>query len=204
VGFFSAKAVPLGLVTADLPGWGDTRPTPAPWDVVGWGGVDRWLAYVSAATGDSLMAMRVREALRCVAWARREFGVGQREVVLGGHGLGANVAALASFLLGGVGGLVLVEPLAEFAGLATEPKVTWPQDAFFPGILGAVDLPEVLRLGRTPAIVAGARDAGGRTLGKAGTARLRARGVTVLAEGLSSATETVLVDWLHRQIRSPR
>ena len=200
VGFFSA-APSLALVAADLPGWGDTRPTPAPWDVVGWGGVDRWLAYVSAATGDSLMAMRVREALRTVAWTRRELGLGPREIVLGGHGLGANVAAFASFLLGGARALVLVEPLAEFAGLATEPKVTWPQDTYFPGILGAVDLPEVLRLGRTPAMVIGAREAGGRTLGRAALAGLRAPRTEILAEGLSSGTEAVLVEWLHRQLR---
>ena len=204
VGFFSARAVPLALLTVDLPGWGDTRPTPSPWDVVGWGGVDRWLAYVSAATGDSVMALRVREALRCVAWARREFGVGRKQIILGGHGLGANVAAFASFLLGGVGGLVLVEPLAEFAGLATEPKVAWPQDVFFPGILGAVDLPEVLRLGRTPAIVAGARDAAGRLLGRSQCGRLRTPRGTILAEGLSSAAEIALVGWLHRHVHAPR
>ena len=114
------------------------------------------------------------------------------------------MAAFASFLLGGVGGLVLVEPLAEFAGLATEPKVTWPQDAFFPGILGAVDFPEVLRLGRTPAIVAGARDAGGRLLGPAQRGRLRAPRGTILAEGLSSDAEIALVGWLHRHVHAPR
>jgi hypothetical protein len=103
-----------------------------------------------------------------------------------------------------VGGLVLVEPLAEFAALATEPRVTWPHDAFFPGILGAVDFPEVLRLGRTPAIVIGARDGAGRILAKGGLARLQAPRCTILAEGMSSATETVLITWLHRQIDAPR
>lgn len=204
VGFFSPQAVPLALLTVDLPGWGDTRPTPSPWDVVNWGGVDRWLAYVSAGTGDSVMAMRVREAVRCLRWVRREFGVGPGQIIVGGHGLGANVAALAAFLAGGADGLVLVEPLAEFAALATEPKVTWPHDAFFPGILGAADLPEVLRLGRTPAIVVGARDGAGRTLGRSGLARLRAPRCTVLPEALSSATEAALITWMHRLVRAPR
>jgi len=58
-----------------------------------------------------------------------------------------------------------------------EAKVTRTLDAFFPGILGAVDFPEVLRLGRTPAIVAGARDAGGRLRGPvAARAAARAAG----------------------------
>lgn len=150
------------------------------------------------------MAMRVREAVRCLQWVRRELGVGAKQVILGGHGLGADVAALASFVAGGVGGLVLVEPLAEFAALATEPKVSWPHDAFFPGILGAVDLPEVLRLGRVPAVVVGARDGAGRVLGRAASTRLRAPRCTVLPEALSSGTEPALIDWLHRHVHAPR
>src|SRR6185369_2417648 len=55
-GVFSGEGRPRALLTVDLPGWGDTRTQPSPFDLVGWGGVDRWTRYVSAATGESVMA----------------------------------------------------------------------------------------------------------------------------------------------------
>lgn len=191
VGFFAAGKSSLSVLTADLPGWGDTAPTPSPFDVVGWGGVDRWTGYVSAATGDSVMAMRVREACRVLRHVRAELGVPARRVFVGGHGLGANVAALAGWLEGPVAGLVLHEPLASFAELAVAPKSVWPHDAYFPGILRVGDLADVLRWAKVPAVVAGARGAAGVA------SKFGPTGRAVQVE--KSADAEVLVRWLAKR-----
>ncbi|MBP6507250.1 MAG: hypothetical protein KA257_06765 [Opitutaceae bacterium] len=195
-GAFSHEGNPYAVLTVDLPGWGDTRPTPSPYDTVGWGGVDRWTGYVSAATGESVMALRLREAVRVVDFVHRQWKVPADRITLGGYGVGANVAGLAACLHGGLGGALLFDPLAEFASLATAPKSIWPHDAYFPRILTVTDLPEALALGRTPALVVGPRDAAGRSLGKKARRLFRGRHVKVLPELFSPASETVVLDWL--------
>lgn len=200
VEFFTPGKFNLSVLSVDLPGWGDTRPTPAPWDVVGWGGVDRGLAYLSAATGFPVMAMRLHEAVRALRHVRGNRL--KRRVYLGGHGLGANIAALAAWLEGPVGGLVLTEPLAAFAELATAPEVAWPHDAYFPGILKIADFSEALRLARTPAIIVGPRDA---TINLASrTVRRPLENVprcTVLPGALDAESEAALVRWLHARLK---
>lgn len=197
VEFFVPSRYNLSVLSVDLPGWGDTRPTPAPWDVVGWGGVDRGLAYLSAATGFSLMAMRLHEAVRVLRHVRA--GRPKRRIYLGGHGLGANIAALAAWLEGPVGGLVLTEPLAAFAGLATLSKVAWPHDAYFPGILQIADFADTLRLARTPAIVVGPRDAAMEPASRRILAKVPR--CTVVPGALNAESETSLVQWLHARLK---
>jgi len=60
------------------------------------------------------------------------------------------VGDAAACLHGRLGGVLLLDPLAEFGGLATAAKPIWPHDAYFPGILGAADLPEALALQPAP------------------------------------------------------
>lgn len=203
VELFAPSKANLSVLSVDLPGWGDTAPMPAPFDVVGWGGVDRWTGYVSAATGDSVMAMRLREACRVLRFVRGGRGVPNRRIILGGHGLGANIAALVAWLEGPVAGLVLTEPLAAFAQLATAPKAAWPHDAYFPGILKTADFAETLRAAQTQAIVVGPRDA---TRGIASAALRRPLAAvphcTVLPSALGAATEAEIVRWLHARLNS--
>lgn len=198
---FSATGADLKVLSVDLPGWGDTAPTPSPFDVVGWGGVDRWLAYVSAATGDSVMAMRVREACRVIQWVRRTHGLPLHRIFVGGHGLGANVATYAAWLEGRVAGLVLNEPLWSFAQLATAAKASWPHDAYFPDILKAADLPVALHATGAPAIVVGARDATG-ALVRRGVGLRSATGPhsRQLAQALTPVTEPQVIQWLHARL----
>jgi hypothetical protein len=205
VEFFAPGKTNLSVLSVDLPGWGDTAPRPSPFDVVGWGGVDRWIGYISAATGDSAMAMRLREACRVLRFVRGGRGVPNRRIFLGGHGLGANIAAFAAWLEGPVAGLVLAEPLVAFAQLATAPKVAWPHDAYFPGILKIADFAEALRAARTPAIVVGPRDA---TQGIASTALRRPLAAvprcTVLPAALNAESEAQVIRWLHARMASRR
>lgn len=195
-GVFNRDGKFLSVLSVDLPGWGDTRPQPSPFDVVGWGGVDRWTGYVSAATGESVMAMRLRDAVRVVDFASRHWNIPASRIVIGGHGLGANVAGLAACLHGGLAGVLLIEPLAEFSTLATAAKPAWPHDAYFPGILGAVDLPEALALQPAPALVVGARDGAGRLIGAEVKRIFRSRQIKVLSGRMGAAQEPAVLDWL--------
>jgi predicted esterase len=193
VGMFQTASDIRGLVTVDLPGWGDTRPAPSPWDVVGWGGTDRWMAYVSAASGDSVMAMRVREAVRCARAACATLGVAPKRLLLGGRGLGANVAAGAALLIGPLRGLVLVEPLASYASLAEASHAHWPHDAYFPGILSVGDFGDMLKLCRAPVLVANPLDAACRP---ARRWRNPAGHVTVLRGANRADVESGLAEWV--------
>lgn len=199
-GVFTADGVDLAVLSVDLPGWGDTAPTPSPFDVVGWGGVDRWLAYVSAATGDSMMAMRVREACRVLRWVQRTHGLPLNRIFVGGHGLGANVAAYAAWLEGRVAGLVLNEPLQSFAQLVTTAQPQWPHDAYFPGILRAADFPAAVRAVGVPSIVVGARTASG-AVARRPHARLQwGPRCRLIAAALTPATESTMIGWLHSRL----
>jgi pimeloyl-ACP methyl ester carboxylesterase len=197
---FSAKGVDLAVLSVDLPGWGDTAPTPSPFDVVGWGGVDRWTAYVSAATGDSVMAIRVREACRVLRWVCRAQGLPLHRVFVGGHGLGANVATYAAWLEGQVAGLVLNEPLLSFAELATATKPQWPHDAYFPGILNVADFPAALQAAGAPAIVVGPRDAAGTVAPRSRVWSQIRPNCRFIAETLNSTTEPQVIQWLHSRL----
>jgi dienelactone hydrolase len=195
-GVFSRGDRPRSILTVDLPGWGDTRPLPGPFDIVGWGGVDRWTGYVSAATGESIMALRLRDAVRTVDFVQREWGIPAARIIVGGHGLGATIAGLAACLHGKLGGALLLEPLAEFSHLATAAKPTRPHDAYFPGILGAADLPEALTLQLAPVLVVGPRNAAGRLLGAGARRVFPARHIRVLPRECSPAREPAGLDWL--------
>lgn len=195
-GVFSRGDRPRSVLTVDLPGWGDTRPLPGPFDVVGWGGVDRWTGYVSAATGESVMALRLRDAVRTIDWVQRTWRVPAARITVGGFGLGATIAGLAAGLHGGLGGALLVEPLAEFADLARAPRASRPHDAYFPGILAVADLPEVLALQPAPVLVLGPRDAAGALLGAKARRTFRGRRVRVHPGAFDAKAEAAALAWL--------
>jgi pimeloyl-ACP methyl ester carboxylesterase len=195
-GVFNRGDRPRSVLSVDLPGCGDTRPLPGPFDVVGWGGVDRWTGYVSAATGESVMALRLRDAVRTIDWVQREWRVPARRITVGGFGLGATIAGLAAGLHGDMGGALLVEPLAEFADLARAARPTRPHDAYFPGILQVADLPEVLATQRAPVLVLGPRDASGALLGAKARRIFRGRRVQVLPGAFDAKAEAPALAWL--------
>lgn len=199
-GIFSRDDRPRSILTVDLPGWGDTRPQPSPYDVVGWGGVDRWTGYMSAAVGESVMALRLRDAVRVLDFVQREWGTPSARIVVGGFGLGATIAGLAACLHGKLGSVLLLEPLAEFASLATATKPNRPHDAYFPGILSAADLPEALALQPAPVLVVGPRDAATRLLGARARRVFRGRHLKVLPGAFSPTLEPAVLEWLRASV----
>ena len=140
VGFLGAGEM-RQLLTVDLRGWGDTVPAELPYDIAGWGGRDRWTACVSAALGDSIMAMRVRDGLAAFRWLQAQPGA--ERIVIGGHRLGAVVALYVAALAGEATGVFCDEMPATIEMLVSEMEVTWQPDAFIPELLCHFDLPDL-------------------------------------------------------------
>ena len=145
------------LLTVDLRGWGDTMPAELPYDIAGWGGRDRWIAYVSAALGDSIMAMRIRDGLAAFRWLKAQHGT--ERIVVGGHGLGAIVALYVAALAGDVAGVFCDEMPVSIESLVAGAEVSWPPDVFIPEIVMHFDLPDLVGMVAGPVLVAAPLDA---------------------------------------------
>ena len=145
VGFLEGREddSPYSLLSVDLRGWGDTQPALYPYELAGWGGVDRFTAYISAALGDPLMAQRVRDGLAALAYLRSRPEVDAGQIVISGCGLGGLVALHVAALGTGVRGVVVWDTLVAYKSLLETEKYTWPADTFWPNALLHYDLPEL-------------------------------------------------------------
>ena len=142
------------VLTVDLRGWGDTRPADTRYDMAGWGSRDRWLSYVSAAMGDHVLAMRIRDGLSVLAYVRSREEIDPQRVVVGGHGMGGVVALHVAAIDGAVAGVFCTKGLASFESLATAESYLWSHDCFLPNVLEHYDLPELVADLDMPALVA--------------------------------------------------
>jgi len=133
---------PVGM-TVDLRGWGDTRPAASAFDVAGWSRMDRW-SHVAAALNDSLMTMRVRDALASIRWLGEQPGVDAGRAVVAGRGSGAVVALIVGALIEGLRGVVCQDPPPGIEALVEAESYAWPTDLFIPGVLRHFDLPELV------------------------------------------------------------
>ncbi len=153
----------FNLLTVDLRGWGDSAPAMFPYELAGWGAVDRTLAYASNALGDPLMAMRVRDGLAALAWLRLQPSGSSAPVVVSGSGLGGIVALHVTACAGGTGiaGVVTQGCLSSFSSLLAAETYPWTADAFLPGVIKHYDLPELAASLGCPAKLLGLRDGAG-------------------------------------------
>jgi pimeloyl-ACP methyl ester carboxylesterase len=142
------------IMTVDLRGWGDTAPADVPYDLAGWADRPRWIAYVSAAMGDPILAMRIRDGLSALAYLRNRKEIDPARIILGGRGMGGIVALHVAAIDGQVAGAFCAEGLATFERLATAEKYAWSHEDFFPGVLLHYDLPELVGGLSMPALVA--------------------------------------------------
>ena len=101
------------------------------------------MAYATAALGDPVMSMRVRDALAALAYLRARPEVDAHAIVLTGCGLGGMVALFVAAIDGAVAGVVTWDALVSFRALLEEEDYTWPADAFMPLVLGYFDLSEL-------------------------------------------------------------
>lgn len=187
----------FNLLAVDLRGWGDTAPAMYPYELAGWGSVDRYLAYTSAALGDPVMAMRVRDALAALAWLRTRPEVDGARIVLTASGLGSIVALHAAAIDGALGGVVCWDVLSSFRSLIAAEHYPWTADAFLPGVLQHYDLPELAASLACPVHLLGLRDGTGNPAGDAELARYaHAAHVEVMqaasAQSITASIESIL------------
>ena len=142
------------VMSADLRGWGDSRPADLRYDMAGWGCRARWLAYVSAALGDPVLAMRIRDGLSALAYLRSREEIDPKRIVVGGRGMGGVVALHVAAVDAAVAGVFCLEGLASFESLATSRSYAWSPEAFFPNVLKHYDLPELTAALAIPTLIA--------------------------------------------------
>ena len=161
VGFLEREGPHAAVLTVDLRGWGDSTPAVYPYEMAGWGGVDRYLAYATAALGDPVLAMRARDGLAALAYLRSRPEIDPARIVVTGCGLGGVVALLVAAADGDTAGLITWDALVSFRSLIRTTNYRWPADAFLPNVLLYCDLPELVAALACPAVILNPRDGEG-------------------------------------------
>ncbi|MCL5998922.1 MAG: acetylxylan esterase [Chloroflexi bacterium] len=164
VNFLDRDAQTAAVLSVDLRGWGDSSPAMYPYELAGWGSIDRTLAYMSNALGDPLMAMRVRDGLAALAILRARPEVDPARIVLSGCGLGGIIAMHVAAIDAQVSGVVTWDSLVSFMSLLESEHYTWPADVFMPNVLLHYDLPELAAAIPAPVYVCNPLDAAGNHL----------------------------------------
>lgn len=143
IGFLRDEEAGFNLFAVDLRGWGDTAMAPCPYDLAGWAGVDRFAAYTSAALGDPVMSMRIRDGLSALAYLRSRRESQGQTIVVSGCGLGGIVALHVAAIAGNTGAVVVWETLISFLSLLAAGQYPWSAETFIPNVLLYYDLPEL-------------------------------------------------------------
>ena len=141
--FLDRDAAGASVMAVDLRGWGDSAPAMGPYEMAGWGGVDRTLAYMSNALGDPLMSMRIRDGLAALAYLRTRLEIKPNHVVVTGCGQGGIVALHVAAIDEAVHAAVIWDTLASFRILLESERYVWPADVFVPNVLLHYDLPDL-------------------------------------------------------------
>lgn len=161
IGFADMEHTRLSLFSADLRGWGDSSPAMYPYEMAGWGSIDRYLAYSTAALGDSVTAMRIRDAVACLTWLRCAFKPAKLRIIVTASGCASMIALHAAVIDGGVSGVVTWDGLSSYSSLIGAESYPWPADTFLPGVLRHYDLPELASVLDCPLRLLGLRDGTG-------------------------------------------
>lgn len=141
--FLDRERPGINLLTVDLRGWGDTAPAMYPYEMAGWGSLERYSAYATAALGDPVMSMRIRDALAALAWLRTRPEVDGTRIRLAGRGLGGLVALHAAAIDTRLAGVVVWDGLSSWRSLIAADSYPWTSDAFMPNALLHYDLPDL-------------------------------------------------------------
>ncbi len=173
-GFLEREGPHAAVMSVDLRGWGDSTPAVYPYEMAGWGGVDRYLAYATAALGDPVLAMRARDGLAALAYLRERPEIDPARIMVTGCGLGGVVALLVAAADGGAAGLVTWDALVSFHSLLQTTDYRWPADAFLPNALLYCDLPELVAALPCPSAILNPRDGAGVPLDCAAMEELNA------------------------------
>ncbi len=191
------------VLTVDLRGWGDTASADMPYDLAGWADRSRWTAYVSAAAGDPILAMRIRDGLAALAWLRGRREIDPARIVVGGYGMGGVVALHVAAIDGRVAGAFSTAGLASFESLATAESYAWSHEDFLPGVLLHYDLPELVSALPMPVLLANPLDAVKKPLEAAAAAKLypQRAGLTVAVEKSAAEAKEELIRFVAGMLR---
>jgi len=135
---------PVALLSAELRGWGDSTVNPCPYESASWSGKGRILSYLSNALGDSLFAMRVRDALSFLSYLRGRPEVDPEKIVVIGEGQAGLIALHLAILNDKIRGVAAKEILSSFQELTENSSYLWEPDIFVANILKYYDLPELI------------------------------------------------------------
>lgn len=183
----------FSLLSIDLRGWGDSQPALYPYELAGWGSVDRFMAYNSAALGDPLMAQRVRDGLAALLYLQSRPEIDPAGIVVTGSGMGGLVALHVAALTNDVQGVVTWDTLVSFQSLLEVERYAWPAETFMPNVLRYYDLPELINALPCPALAIRPRDALGEVLAKVeGLNALAGRKVYTSSGDVAEAIHTLL------------
>lgn len=196
-GFTDAKTDGPAVLTVDLRGWGDSRNADMPYDIAGWGERSRWTSYVSAALGDSVLAMRIRDGLAALAYLRGRTEIDPARIIVGGRGMGAVVALHVAAIDGKTAGAFALEGLASFQELATSQEYAWSHEDFLCGVLRAYDIPELARGIAAPVLIMNPLDASKKPLDAAAASALYGP-VRVEVQSDAHAAERAIAAFVHR------
>jgi cephalosporin-C deacetylase-like acetyl esterase len=128
----------------DVSGLGELAPRPTWYDITPWSDIERIATYLSVASGQPIMGMRVRDALNAWYYLCTLPEVDPNRIILAGKGLGATVALLTSLFVGSFHKLVLWDSLLNYQALTEDFPFTWKQSIIVPNILQRLDLQDVL------------------------------------------------------------
>ena len=181
-GFADQNTNGPAILTVDLRGWGDTQSADMPYDVAGWADRSRWMAYVSAALGDPVLAMRIRDGLCALAYLRTRAEIDPGKIIIGGKGMGAVVALHVAAIDGNAAGAFGIDGLAAFQELATSKDYAWSHEDFMTDVLRYYDLPDIARAVKGPVLIVNPLNAQKTALDKEAAALLYSPTDTVRVE----------------------
>ncbi len=164
VHFLQGEQQQASVLTVDLRGWGDTEPADLPYEIAAWGHSSRWISYVSAALGDHISAMRIRDGLSALAYLRSRPEIDPQKIVVGGYGQGGLVAQHVAALEHDLAGVFTIQAPATLMSLVEAKIYVWSQEAFMPNVLEYYDLPDLFVDLKIPALVVNPLDAEKKTL----------------------------------------
>ena len=128
----------------DPPGFGDSRPMVTPFQMVGWGSMDRIASYFSYGNRDPILSIAARAVAGVVDSVAHQLEIEDQSVVVVGSGYGGIVATLAAAISSTACSLCTVDSLASFEHLLETEYYAWPAAAFLGDALNHFDLPELL------------------------------------------------------------
>ncbi len=135
---------PVTLLSVELRGWGDSAVNPCPYETAGWASKGRSLSYLSNALGDSIFAMRVRDALSFLTYLRHRPEVDPERVIVIGEGQAGVIALHLAILDGNIIGVSAKEILSCFQELTENSYYLWDPDIFVANVLKYYDIPELI------------------------------------------------------------